>query len=299
MLSGVGLEERSQQAAGLLNRVGLGQRLEHRPTEMSGGEQQRAAIARALMNDPQLVLADEPTGNLDSTTGEGVMHLLRELNAERGVTLVVVTHDPEVAAYADRIVHLRDGEISNIEISNGARQKRTASGFSHPKPAARQDGGLSIRDLLGTAFSNLRRRPVRNILTSAGVVIGIITLVAMVSFGVGVQAEVNRNFQTLGLENVFVSPTYPEEEDAFDPFGFSEPEKPLTPEMVSRFRAMPEVQSVSPVLDLPTNLAAARCRCAWRAVSAAVRVQWEAWPRLKCWQENPWARATPRELSSG
>ena len=82
----------------------------------------------------------------------------------------------------------------------------------------------------------------RNILTSAGVVIGIVTLVAMVSFGVGVQSEVNRNFQALGLENVFISPTFPEEEDAFDPFGFTEPEEPLTPEIVAAFSAMPEVQ---------------------------------------------------------
>jgi hypothetical protein len=91
-------------------------------------------------------------------------------------------------------------------------------------------------------------------LTSAGVVIGIVTLVAMVSFGVGVQAEVNRNFQALGLENVFVSPTFPEEENAFDPFGFAEPIEPLTPENAAAFRAMPEVQSVTPVLDLPPNM---------------------------------------------
>jgi ABC-type antimicrobial peptide transport system permease subunit len=86
------------------------------------------------------------------------------------------------------------------------------------------------------------------------VVIGIITLVAMVSFGVGVQAEVNRNFQALGLENVFVSPSFPEEEDAFDPFGFAEPVEPLTPEIAAAFRTMPEVQSVTPVLDLPSNM---------------------------------------------
>ncbi len=81
------------------------------------------------------------------------------------------------------------------------------------------NGGLSFRDLIRTAFDNLWRRPVRNILTAAGVLIGIVTLVAMVSFGVGVQEEVNRNFQALGLENVFISPSFPEEEDAFDPFG--------------------------------------------------------------------------------
>jgi ABC-type lipoprotein export system ATPase subunit/ABC-type lipoprotein release transport system permease subunit len=254
MLGGIGLAERSQRASELLRRVGLGHRVDHRPTELSGGEQQRAAIARALVNNPQLILADEPTGNLDSSTGGEVMSLLRDLNTERGVTLVIVTHDPEVAAYADRIVHLRDGEISEIEMSEKGLEKLErlipVSAHKDSKP----NDSLSFKDLLRTASGNLRRRPVRNILTSAGVVIGIITLVAMVSFGVGVQAEVNRNFQALGLENVFVSPTFPEEEDFFDPFGFSEPELPLTPEIAANFSSMQEVQSVTPVLNLPTNM---------------------------------------------
>ena len=117
MLGGIGLAERNERAHDLLQRVGLGQRLHHRPSELSGGEQQRAAIARALVNNPRLVLADEPTGNLDTATGADVMHLLRELNAERGVTLIIVTHDLEVAAYANRIVNLRDGGISKIDVS--------------------------------------------------------------------------------------------------------------------------------------------------------------------------------------
>lgn len=250
MLAGVGLAERSYTATELLKRVGLGLRLDHRPTELSGGEQQRAAIARALVNKPELILADEPTGNLDSATGADVMRLLQKLNRDGGATLIVVTHDSEVATYADRIVHLRDGEISEIELSKGLPSKVAPS----VSPEARSSGGLSLKDLLRTAFSNLRRRPVRNILTSAGVVIGIVTLVAMVSFGVGVQAEINRNFQALGLENVFISPTFPEEEDVFDPFGLAEPDEPLTPDIVAVFRSMPEVQSVTPVLNLPSSL---------------------------------------------
>ena len=251
MLSGVPLKERHARAADLLKRVGLDHRLDHRPTEMSGGEQQRAAIARALVNNPQLILADEPTGNLDSSTGDEVMQLLRNLNAESGVTLVVVTHDPEVAAYADRIVYLRDGGIEKVEETKNASSK-IAAPVSQPELAL--NGGLSFRDLVRTAWDNLRRRPVRNILTASGVLIGIVTLVAMVSFGVGVQNEVNRNFEALGLENVFISPSFPDDEDAFDPFGIAEPEQPLTPETVAAFRALPEVQSVTPTLDLPYNM---------------------------------------------
>ncbi|MBC8505339.1 MAG: ATP-binding cassette domain-containing protein [Anaerolineales bacterium] len=255
MLSGVDLAEREVRAQKLLERVGLGHRLHHRPTEMSGGEQQRAAIARALVNNPQLILADEPTGNLDSSTGAEVMALLRELNTERGVTLIIVTHDSEIADYAKRIVNLRDGEIAKIEIREALQPKEDSPAPKQIQSEFKLKGGLTFKDLLRSAFDNLRRRPVRNILTSAGVVIGIITLVAMVSFGVGVQAEINRNFQALGLENVFITPTFTEE-DTFDPFGFAEPDVPITPEIVAAFRALPEVESVTPVLDLPSNMEA-------------------------------------------
>ena len=99
------------EAAELLERVGLGHRLEHRPSELSGGEMQRAAIARALIGGPEILLADEPTGNLDAGTGQDVMSLLRDLNRERALTMMLVTHDPLIAAKADRIVRLAEGRI--------------------------------------------------------------------------------------------------------------------------------------------------------------------------------------------
>ncbi|MFG2055596.1 ABC transporter ATP-binding protein [Micromonospora sp. NPDC048930] len=108
---GIGARQRRERAAAMLGRVGLGHRLDHRPNQLSGGEQQRVAIARALVTDPAVLLADEPTGNLDTATGEAVLELLERLNAESGVALVMVTHDQEVAGRARRRIAVRDGLI--------------------------------------------------------------------------------------------------------------------------------------------------------------------------------------------
>lgn len=111
---GVLRKEHHERAERILEAVGLGDRMKHRPTELSGGQQQRVAIARALVNEPAIILADEPTGNLDSHTGADIMHLLLNLNQERNLTLVIVTHDSSLASQTKRIIRLRDGLIEEV-----------------------------------------------------------------------------------------------------------------------------------------------------------------------------------------
>jgi putative ABC transport system ATP-binding protein len=120
-----GRHDRRERAVAALQQVGLGDRINHRPNELSGGQQQRVAIARALVNDPAIILADEPTGNLDSKSGAEIMDIFRQLH-EQGLTIVMVTHDPDVASRCERIIHIHDGQI-------------TADEWLHKQPTAAQE----------------------------------------------------------------------------------------------------------------------------------------------------------------
>lgn len=115
LFAGIGAEEADEKGMALLDLVGLGHRYHHRPNELSGGQQQRVAIARALANDPSIVLADEPTGNLDLKTGKEIIDLLKRLNVERAVTVIAATHDLKMLDVSDRIFHIRDGKLDKVE----------------------------------------------------------------------------------------------------------------------------------------------------------------------------------------
>jgi macrolide transport system ATP-binding/permease protein len=201
-------------ASNLLNSVGLaGQKLKH-PNQLSGGQQQRVAIARALVNHPDILLADEPTGNLDSTNSAEIMALLAGLNRDQGLTLILVTHDPEVAAYADRVVTFRDGLIVS-DHSNGASRMRASSSppvmLEGGEGARRQEqtsNGLwpFITMAIGTAIRALRRNKLRSVLTMLGIFIGVAAVIAMVAVGDGARASVKEKMQNLGTNLLVVLP---------------------------------------------------------------------------------------------
>ena len=180
-LAGVELEERRKRARHLLALVGLEDRASTRAGRLSGGEQQKVAVARALANRPGLILADEPTGSLDSAAGEGVLKLLEDLN-RRGATVVLVTHDPEVARHARRVVRMIDGRA--IELDAG---KPTVRSQEPVDPAAR----MQWRDTLKVGLGSAGRRPLRTALTTTGVAIGIAALSLIVALAGGLQDALN------------------------------------------------------------------------------------------------------------
>ncbi|HEX8200745.1 MAG TPA: ABC transporter permease [Isosphaeraceae bacterium] len=212
-----------ERAREQLTRLGLGDRLDHEPAQLSGGEQQRVAIARALINGPALLIADEPTGNLDSRTGAEILALFRRLNVEEGLTIVLVTHDPGVAAHAGRVVRMRDGLV--VEDGAPGDAGARAGGAVAASPAApagdegdgnrdrrgpsdardlERDGLRALVDTATTALRSLRRNALRSALTTLGIIIGVASLIAIAEIGTGSWVAIRGILMRMGVENVLV-----------------------------------------------------------------------------------------------
>lgn len=194
--SGRSATERREHARELLSQLGLSERLDHKPGQLSGGQQQRVSIARALINGGDIILADEPTGALDSQSGQEVMALLRELSA-RGHTIILITHDAEVAAHADRLIEIKDGHI--ISDHQQAVQKNSTKAPPLHTPA--RGNGNVLNDLgeaFATAFRSLRANVFRTMLTLLGIVIGVASVISMLAIGQGAQQEVVDRISAMG-----------------------------------------------------------------------------------------------------
>jgi len=170
-----------------LSSVGLKHREHHKTNQISGGERQRVAIARALVNNPSLILADEPTGNLDSKISNEIMRLFKRLNEEKSITIILVTHDPEVAQEAEKIIHIRDGQIVEEEIINKAAYSSLNSNneLNMEETKEKKRAKLNILKTTRVALRALDRNKMRSFLTALGMIIGVGAVIAMVSIGQG------------------------------------------------------------------------------------------------------------------
>ena len=197
---------RQKRALGALQSVGLEDRALHRPAELSGGEQQRVAIARALVNEPSIILADEPTGNLDSASGEEIISILEELN-DKGKTIVLVTHEDFIAARAKRIVKMIDGKVVEDERKNDQRRKEPAKEKEPERiPARRRFNPGEWKESLSMAVSSILATRLRSFLTMLGMIVGVACVIAMISLGQGAREQITQRIESLGANLLFVQP---------------------------------------------------------------------------------------------
>jgi len=201
--TGEGRASRRERAEKLLGQLGLESRLDHRPSELSGGQQQRVSVARALMNGGEVILADEPTGALDTKSSAELIDLLLDLNA-RGHTIVMVTHDPNVATHAHRIIEVSDGRVIADNRKIDARPEETPR-LDRPDRSARPGALLRrLREAFSMALTAMLAHRVRSFLTMLGIIIGIASVVLVVALGNGTQQKVLDNISSLGTNTITV-----------------------------------------------------------------------------------------------
>ncbi|MCD1280126.1 MAG: MacB family efflux pump subunit [Psychrobacter sp.] len=248
--AGMDGQTRSERAEKLLADLGLADKIHNRPNQLSGGQQQRVSIARALMNGGDIILADEPTGALDSKSGDDVMKILHDLN-NQGHTIIMVTHDPKLAAQAERVIELKDGYVI-ADYKNDHYQQT----HIQPEPILdnnRKSAFSSFIDRLLEAFKMsllaMRAHKMRTLLTMLGIIIGIASVVSVVGLGKGSQAQILTNISSLGTNTITVSDGYP----------YGDPRRQyndenLTPQDAQAIADQPYVISVSPQLDANLNV---------------------------------------------
>ncbi|MEJ5031456.1 ABC transporter permease [Comamonas sp. MYb69] len=258
--SGLPKGERVQRAQALLQRLGLGERLGNRPNQLSGGQQQRVSIARALMNGGHIILADEPTGALDSHSGAEVMALLREL-AAAGHTIILITHDRDVAAQAQRVIEISDGRI----VGDSASQPEAASAAASATASARtgegtrmqlapvpQGGSASAAPLVAelleaarSAWRGMSMNRVRTSLTLLGIVIGVVSVIVMLAIGEGARRKVVEQMGTMGTAILYMGSKPP---------ATGGPAGQITEEDLAALRELPEIRRVMPVIGDPVTV---------------------------------------------
>ncbi|XAH26242.1 MacB family efflux pump subunit [Xylophilus sp. GW821-FHT01B05] len=245
--AGMPEHERATRAAALLGRLGLHDKLENRPNQLSGGQQQRVSIARALMNGGRIILADEPTGALDSKSGAEVMALLREL-ADAGHTVILITHDREVAAQARRVIEIRDGEI----VGDSAQGAAIISGNTLPPlnvAHAANAGGASfsadLREAARTAWRGMRMNRARTGLTLLGIVIGVASVIVMLAIGEGARQRVVEQMGSMGTAILYMGSSAP---------ATGGPPGQITPEDLDAVAELPEIRRVMPVIGDPITV---------------------------------------------
>jgi len=278
--------ERAERAGALLGRLGLAGKLRLRPNQLSGGQQQRVSIARALMNGGRIILADEPTGALDSQSGAEVMALLHEL-ADAGHTIILITHDREVAAQARRVVEIRDGRIVGDVREGRAATGRAASGRAGQAPSdlalaaipapgaarARLEPGTpllsDLREALRSAWRSMRIHRSRTALTLLGIVIGVASVIVMLAVGMGAREDVVARLGAMGSTVMYINNRPPPQ---------GGPQGVTTLADLEEIEKLPEVAHAMPVARDPAMLR--HGNLAWQADTIAAT---HAWPSIHHW----------------
>ncbi|OYR21034.1 MacB family efflux pump subunit [Brucella thiophenivorans] len=235
--AGVPAAERHERAAELLNSLKLGDRLDHRPNQLSGGQQQRVSIARALMNGGRIILADEPTGALDSQSGEDVMALLRSMH-EQGHTIIVITHAREVAERADRLIEIRDGQILSDTVTREMPDSDAPQQLQQIT-ANNAAGMADISEAVKMAMRALRANIFRTVLTLLGIIIGVSSVVTMLAIGTGAQNSILDRINAMGTDLILIRPSMPG-------FRGSGSVATLIPEDADAILQLPNVKSAVP-----------------------------------------------------